>query len=147
MFVEDWSRTWVLCNPGDHSANCATTTAPIHSVFFVYPFLQCHETGKSSDKKVFWLLLQLLIFPFSSLGVSTVDHKQCDQTGLFLKDLSNKLSYKRSRSFWQLFGLFWKMKPLRLLFWSPFGEIWATFNYNIWSHWSTNFVGRFIHCF
>ena len=33
---------------------------------------------------------------------------QCDQIGLFLKDLGEKFSYKSSPNIWQLLRLFWK---------------------------------------
>ena len=36
-------------------------------------------------------------------------HQQCDQIGRFLKVLGNRISSKRSRNDWQLFGLFWKI--------------------------------------
>ena len=50
---------------------------------------------------------------------------QCDQIGQFLKDLC----YKREK-------LDLLNKTAVGIFWATFGENWATFYSNIWSHWS-----------
>ena len=47
--------------------------------------------------------------------------------------------YQKSQNDWQLLGDFWKTSLLSknccCHFWGNFGNIWATFYSNIWSHW------------
>ena len=50
--------------------------------------------------------------------------EQCDQIGLFLKGLGDKLSYSRCPNSWQLFGYFL----------GKFGENWVTFYFSNSSH-------------
>ena len=66
---------------------------------------------------------------------------QCDKVGRFLKNLGEIFSVKSSQNELLLFGLKWKHHSLAktavVPFWATFVKTWATFYFNIWSHWTT----------
>ena len=58
--------------------------------------------------------------------------------GVFLKVLGNKISCKRSPNEWHILGYFEKhhayVNTALATLWPTFGQHWATFYSNIWSH-------------
>ena len=38
---------------------------------------------------------------------------QCDQIGLFLKDLGEKFSHKSCANIWQIWAIFWQLSPFK----------------------------------
>ena len=64
---------------------------------------------------------------------------QCDQIGLFSKNLCDKFSNKSSPNIWKLFGLGclkgnFVSETIEPRFWATYRENWATLSSNIWSH-------------
>ena len=69
--------------------------------------------------------------------------RQCDQIGRFLQFLGNKFSYKVAQIFVDFLAtylvnhlFFNKNKAVVVTFWTFFGTTWATYYFNIWSHWT-----------
>ena len=64
---------------------------------------------------------------------------ECDQIGRFLKVLDNKILTKVAQIISNFLGCFEKphsyVKTAVGTSWVTFGDIWATFYSNIWSHW------------
>ena len=70
-----------------------------------------------------------------------IGRRQCDQIGRFLKVFGDKISSKSSQNYSNSLGYFEKshsnVKTYLATSWMTFGNIWATFYSNIWSHWSS----------
>ena len=67
-----------------------------------------------------------------------MDGAQCDQIVRFFKFSVKNLPTKVAQIFGQFLGClekhYIKVKTALVTLWATFGSIWATFNFNIWSH-------------
>ena len=101
--------------------------------------------NESFDPKA-WRLFKISSIAAHVQGKEVVEegHIQCDQFGLFLKNLDYKFSYKSNLNVslfcWAILKSGWSFwgtncsGNVRDKFWSN----WATFNSNIWAHWLYN---------
>ena len=91
-----------------------------HSVLVIRSFFFFFEIARH-------ILNDTFVHTFTPTTTATMSTIQCDQIVF-----GYNYSVKCSRNIWQLSGLLQKTVPFCQLL-----KIWAIFNSNIWSHWST----------